>query len=277
MDKRPGSDADRRDGATAGGAASVAIEPTPHPAVNDALAALLREARAILGAAFIGLYLYGSLSLGDFTPGSSDVDFLIVTREALSPATRGALAALHARLAASELPYARKLEGWYFPLAVLRRDDPAARVPTIGADWPFGLGEPGPVWIIERWIVRERGVTVVGPPPATLIEPISPGALRGAVRALLRDFWARQLDGPEWLRTRDYQAFAILTICRALHTLATGTVVSKPAAAAWATAQLDPRWSPTIARALVWRHDARPDDMAAMLSFVRWAVERAAL
>lgn len=256
---------------------SAADGPTPYPAVNDALALLLREVRATLGAEFVGLYLYGSLSLGDFTPGSSDVDFLVVTREALPPATRAALAALHARLAASEVPYARKLEGWYFPRAVLRRDDPAARVPTIGADWPFGPSEPGPVWIIERWIVRERGVTVAGPPPATLIDPVSSGALRGAVRALLRDFWARQLDGPDWLRPRDYQAFAILTMCRALHTLASGTVVSKPVAATWATAHLDPRWSPLIARALAWRHDARPDDMAEMLSFVRWTVERAAV
>lgn len=256
---------------------SVVGGPTPYPAVNDALALLLREARAILGAEFVGLYLYGSLSLGDFTPGSSDVDFLIVTREALPPATLAALAALHARLAVGNLPYARKLEGWYFPRAALRRDDPAARVPTIGADWPFGLGEPGPVWIIERWIVRERGITVIDPSPATLIDPVPPEALRGAVRALLRDFWARQLDGPDWLRTRDYQAFAILTMCRALHTLATGTVVSKPAAAAWATAHLEPRWSPLIARALSWRHDARPDDMAEMLSFVHWTVERAAM
>jgi hypothetical protein len=110
-----------------------------------------------------------------------------------------------------------------------------------------------------------------------MIDPVPPEAVRGAVRALLHDFWARQLGGPDWLRPRDYQAFAILTMCRALHTLATGTVVSKPAAAAWATAHLDRRWSPLIARALRWRHDDHPDDMTEMLSFVRWAVERAAL
>lgn len=254
----------------------VASAPTPYPEVNAALALLLREARAVLGAEFVGLYLYGSLSLGDFTPSSSDVDFLIVTREALPPAIQEALAALHARLAVSDLPYARKLEGWYFPQAALRCHDPhAGPVPTIGADWPFGLAEPGAVWIIERWIVRERGVTVAGPPPSTLIDPVSAEELRGAVRELLRDFWARQLDGPDWLRTRDYQAFAILTMCRALHTLATGTVVSKPAAAAWATAHLAPRWSPLIARALDWRHDTRPDDMGEMLAFVRWTVAQA--
>ena len=256
---------------------SVSTGPTPYPTVNDALALLLSEARAILGAEFVGLYLYGSLSLGDFTPGSSDIDFLLVTREALSPPVQEALAALHARLAVSESPYARKLEGWYFPRAALRRDDPAVRVPTIGADWPFGLGKPSAVWIIERWIVRERGITVVGPPPDTLIEPVSSEALRAAVRALLHDFWVRQLDGPDWLRPRDYQAFAILTMCRALHTLATGTIVSKPAAATWATAHLDPRWSPLIARALRWRHDTGPGEMDEMLAFVRWTVERAAV
>jgi predicted nucleotidyltransferase len=256
---------------------SAIVRPTPFAEVNDAIALLLGEVRALLGVEFVGLYLYGSLSLGDFTPGSSDVDFLVVTRDMLSAVTQEALAALHARLAMSDLPYARKLEGWYFPRVVLRRDNPGVRVPTIGADWPFGLGEPGPVWVIERWIVRERGVTVAGPSPDTLIDPVAPEALRAAVRALLRDFWAQQLDGPDWLRTRDYQAFAILTMCRALHTLATGTVVSKPAAAAWASTHLDPRWISLIERALVWRHDTGPDDMTEMLAFVRWTVDRAAL
>lgn len=249
---------------------------TGYAAVDAALAHLLAGVREALGDQLVGLYLYGSLALGDFDPASSDIDFLVATQEDPSPGALADLAALHARLAASGLPYAGRLEGSYIPLRALRRHDPAAnRHPTIGVDWPFGIGPHGPNWVIERHILREHGRALHGPPPRDLIDPVVPDDLRAAARAMLRDFWPRQLDGPEWLRTRAYQSFAILTMCRALNTLAEGTVLSKPAAAAWAKAALDPAWSPLIDRALAQRHDHTPDDMGDMLRFLAWAVGRA--
>ncbi|MCA1666892.1 MAG: DUF4111 domain-containing protein [Thermomicrobia bacterium] len=118
---------------------------------------------------------------------------------------------------------------------------------------------------------------VSGPLPQTLIDPVSPDELRAAVRTALDGFWNAQLHGPEpeWLRTREYQAFAILTMCRALNTLAHGTVVSKPAAAAWAQSVLPPPWPDLVAQSLIWRHDKRPDDMTKMLAFIRHTIERA--
>ncbi|HEY8601570.1 MAG TPA: aminoglycoside adenylyltransferase domain-containing protein [Thermomicrobiales bacterium] len=250
--------------------------PTVYPAVNTLLAELVREIRVILGPKLVGVYLYGSLSLGDFDPASSDVDFLAVTRDTLTSGVFTALSAMHTRLGTSTVPYADKLEGWYFTRAALRHpalDEPQQA--TIGADWPFEWQIPGPVWVIERHIVREHGLTVFGPPPRELIDPVAPEALRAATRTLLRDFWALQLDGPDWLRTRDYQAFAILTMCRALHTLHTGQVVSKPVAAAWAQQYLPPPWPALITQALGWRHDHREADMTAMLAFIRWTVAQA--
>ena len=62
--------------------------PTPYPDVNEILDLLLARASAILGPQLVGMYLYGSLSSGDFDPASSDIDFVIVTEQ---------LALLHAR------------------------------------------------------------------------------------------------------------------------------------------------------------------------------------
>ena len=53
--------------------------PTPHPGVNLALRELTARIQAILGGRFSGLYLYGSLALGDFDPCSSDIDLIVVT------------------------------------------------------------------------------------------------------------------------------------------------------------------------------------------------------
>ncbi|MGI8688342.1 MAG: aminoglycoside adenylyltransferase domain-containing protein [Thermomicrobiales bacterium] len=251
--------------------------PTPYPAVNAVLHLLRGEVRAVLGTEFVGMYCYGSLSLGDFAPGSSDIDFLVVTEHELPESMLHALEAMHARIAASGRKWAEKLEGSYIPRAALRRYDPANnRHPTIGMDWPFSIRAHGSHWVIERSIVREYGVVVQGPPPQTLIAPVSSDDLAAAVRQALDDYWRMPLDGPEpeWLRPRDYQAYAILTMCRALYTLAHGTVVSKPAAATWAQQTLPPPWPTLIAKALVWRHDTRPDDMTEMLAFIRYTVAR---
>ncbi len=255
--------------------AGSAARPTPYPEVNAVLALLLEGVRAVLGEELIGLYLFGSLSGGDFDPGSSDIDFLVVTADVLPDGTLEGLREMHARIAASGLPWATRLEGVYWPRAALRRHDPAdARHPTIGVDWEFGLGEHGPNWIIERWIVRERGVTVWGPPPRTLIDPVSPDELRAATLDTILDRWPGRLRDPAWLRPREYQAFAILTMCRALYTLERGAVASKPAAAAWAREALEQPWPGLIDRALAWRGDKRPDDPTAALAFIRYTIAR---
>ena len=225
--------------------------------VRPVLVLLLSCIQDVLGDQLVGLYLYGSLSSGDFDSASSDVDFVAVTREAIAendPAFEH-LREMHARIAASGLPFADHLEGSYIPLAAWRRYDPAdAHHPTIGHDWPFQLGFHDANWVIERAIVRERGVILFGPPPETLTDPVSPRQLRAATCQQLTDIWRRRIEDPDWPRAGLYPAFAVLTLCRALYTLRHGAFCSKPVAAAWA-AQTHPAWEPRIAWALAHRAD----------------------
>lgn len=254
---------------------SPAAHPTPYPDVNATLHLLVSGVRAVLDTNLVGIYLYGSLSLGDFDPASSDIDFLVVTRGALPPETLTALARMHTRIATSGASWAKRLEGSYISAAAIRRHDPAdAMHPTIGVDWDFGIGVHRADWIVQRHIVREHGVTLWGPPPHTLIDSIAADTLRATMAEVMRGYWVAQLDAPEWLRTREYQAFAILTMCRVLYTLTHGTVVSKPVAAAWARAALGERWSGLIETALRWRTDHTPDDLTATLSFIRFTLAR---
>ncbi len=247
--------------------------PTAYGEVNTILLRLLASVQPILRERLIGMYLYGSLSLGDFDPESSDVDFLIVTTEEIAGETLTALRDTHSSLAASGLPYADHLEGSYISRSAVRRYDPQnAMHPTIGVDWAFQVGQHDNNWIMEYHIVREHGVVVWGPSPKTLIDPVSPDELRMAVCDRLLDTWLARLAELDWLRPRHYQAFAVLTLCRALYTLSHGDVVSKPKAAAWALQALDPRWQPSIERALIWRRQHEPDDLTETLDFLHFAV-----
>ena len=45
-------------------------QPTPYPDVNSVLQHFLAQIQAILGDAFTGMYLYGSLAQGDFDHNS---------------------------------------------------------------------------------------------------------------------------------------------------------------------------------------------------------------
>jgi hypothetical protein len=247
--------------------------PTLYPEINVVLAQLLVAVRRVLGDRFVGLYLHGSLAAGDFNPDRSDIDFVVVTAGPLPPELLPELEAMHARLRASAL-WAEKLEGSYLPQGALRRHDPAgAYYPALRVDGSFDVDGHGPDWVLQLHVLREHGVALAGPPPESLIDPAGPDDLRRAARATLREWWAPKLADPALLQTREYQAYAVLTMCRALYTLQFGAVVRKPAAAAWAREQLGGRWGPVIDRALAWPHGEGADGLDETLDLIRLTLE----
>jgi len=250
--------------------------PTPYPEVNVVLQALLSGMQGVLGDCFVGLYLYGSLAGGDFCSQRSDIDFVVATASELPNGMVEALEALHTRIADGGLKWAAKLEGAYVPLSVLRRHDPSGPPCPCINEGRFYLASLGSDWVIQRHTLREQGVVVAGPDPHSLIDPVQPDDLRRAVRGFLREWWAPMLQDPDpRLQGGEYQAYAVLTMCRALYTLQYGAVVSKTAAVRWAQEALDGRWVTMIEQALAWRHDGGAViDRGETLDFIRYVLER---
>lgn len=232
------------------------LNPTPYADVNAIVREVLDGAQTILGDRFVGMYLYGSLALGDFDPASSDIDFLVVTDADLPDDRVVALQAMHDRIAASDSPWAVEIEGSYIPHDALRRFDPAhACHPLIDRGGRLRLEQHEIDTAIKLHGLRERGIVLAGPSPASLIDPISSDDLRHAVVALMRIWWAPMRRDPMRLQHLGYQVYAVLTMCRILSTLQYGVIVSKPVAARWALATLGPRWALLIEQALAWRKD----------------------
>jgi predicted nucleotidyltransferase len=227
-------------------------KPTPYPDVNEVLNLLLSNAKEILGDQFVGMYLYGSLSSGDFNPETSDIDFLFVTEETLSDAIISNLESMHKQTWATSLKRAGELEGAYVPRKLIRQHNPnGGPCPTMN-EGKFYVAPLGSDWIIQRHVVREYGVIVDGPDPKTLIDEVSPEDLRSSVKGVLQEWWFPMLEDPSWLRNHPvgYHAFAVITMCRVLHALEHGTVTSKPKAALWAQSQLGEEWGKVIEYAL---------------------------
>lgn len=227
--------------------------PTKYPEINKILDLLLTSVSQVLGNQLVGMYLYGSLSSGDFDLETSDIDFLVVTTSTLSNKAIADLEAMHHRLWNSGSKWAAKLEGSYIPRREIKRHDPRnGACPTVN-EGRFYLDKRGSDWIIQRHIVREQGTILAGPDPKTLIDPVSPQDIRRAVKGVLNEWWFPMLEDPTWLREHgsEYHAYAILTMCRALYALETSTIVSKPVAAHWVQGKLGEEWSKVIDQALI--------------------------
>jgi len=255
-----------------------AISPTPYPYVNTVLKLLLKNVQSVLDTYFIGLYLHGSLALGDFDPGHSDIDFVVVTTRELPVKLISDLETMHSSIKDSGLEWVNKLEGSYISKKALLRYNPDDTPRPHVNEGKFFVARDERDWVIIRHILRESGVVVAGPPVRPLIAPVSPDELRRAVLEVLATWWAPMLDKPG-LRFSGpgYQPYAVLTMCRALYTLKHGNIVSKPVSARWALEALDKRWTKLIESALSW-HDGDPTgDIEQTRQFMSYTIEQAEL
>ncbi len=249
-------------------------DPTPYPDINALLDLLLTGVQDVLGEHFAGLYLYGSLAVGEFDPARSDIDFLVATTIELPAGLIPALSAMHERIAAASPRWAAVLEGSYIPLAALRRYDPANAVhPHLTMGDGLHVERHDADGAILRHILREQGIALAGPPPHTLIDPVAPDDLRRAVADLFSSWWAPVLHDSTRLQPPAYQAYTVLTMCRILYTLHHGAVVPKPVAARWAKVELGDRWAALIDRALAWP-GVPLDDLPHILDLIRHTRDR---
>ncbi|MEA3439745.1 MAG: DUF4111 domain-containing protein [Chloroflexota bacterium] len=229
--------------------------PTPFVELNQVLSDLVSRIQEILDYDFVGAYLQGSFAVGDFDL-HSDVDFIIVIDDELSIDQIDALQLMHDQIYQLDSKWAQHLEGSYFPREILRHHskrgiklwylDNGART-LIRADHCNT--------ILVRWVVREKGVTLAGPSPRTLVDPISGELLRADIFETITNWGQEILDDPAPFNNRFYQSFIVLSYCRMLHDLHTGYAGSKQKGAEWAKAALDPSWSELIDR--TW--DGRPN------------------
>ena len=249
-----------------------AMQTTPHADINRLLESLLSRIRHVLQERLVGLYLYGSLATGDFDPESSDIDLLAATASDVSGAEFEALSDMHRDFARDNPAWDDRIEVAYLSVAALRTfRTERSPMAVISPGEPFHVTEAGREWLMNWYVVREHGVALFGPPAAELIGPI----MREEFTECVRGYVAELADRVKGTPDRKYQAYAVLTMCRALHLHRTGEPASKRRAALWAREEL-PQWSGLVRSALAWRkawREPQADDAtthAETLRFVKF-------
>ncbi|WP_168734891.1 aminoglycoside adenylyltransferase domain-containing protein [Deinococcus sp. KSM4-11] len=245
------------------------------------MARLLAEQRAILDDHLLGVYLRGSLALGDFDPHTSDVDLLCVVDQPLSDAVFDALRVMHQRLGTLDHLLAHDIELAYLPRASAWEWHPWEQHPTLARGEALGWNEHGANWLLERWAVLQGKQALFGPPPDTFFAPIQAAAVGAAVRARLRDWveFARRPEDPAWREPLPHTAYVIETMCRILATLERGALLSKPEAVRWGVAHLPEPWAGLARRVPAWKADQTvdADANAQAQAFILWCATQADL
>jgi hypothetical protein len=203
------------------------------------------------------LYLTGSVALGDYRPGVSDVDFLAVTSRTLDASDLAAVAAAHEGMPAPS-PY----DGIYLERrALATTPDDCPVVPHI-VNGVFRTdhrcGELNPV----LWLMLTRyGITMRGPSTADLDVRVDPQRLRRWNLDNLRSYWQpigerirQEVAGraAAEIANSDAVMWAVLGPTRLHYTLATGDVTSKTGGAQYAAQQF-PAWGELAAQAVACR------------------------
>ena len=202
--------------------------PTPEIAEfgNKVASGLAR----ILGDDLVGAYFVGSVALGGYVPGESDVDIAGVSGSALSDEKKSSLAA--AIVEVSEVCPARGVE------FTLYRREVAGSLPK-GAEFEVNANggprmpiavhldataEQGFWYALDRAIAHRSGLVITGPPPRTIFADVPR-------RTLLEAMY----ESMAWHRVHEKATlYSVLNACRAWRFAEEDVLGSKLEGATWA-------------------------------------------
>ncbi|MFC5382075.1 aminoglycoside adenylyltransferase domain-containing protein [Aquipuribacter nitratireducens] len=227
-----------------------------------------------LGPALAGVYLHGSLAVGDFCQGRSDVDLLAVLTQQPDEELLVRLRVVHDTVDARFPMWRSRVEVEYVALDTLQRqatDDDLAAPGVIARVSPgehLHLLAATQHRVLGWSLAHRHGVTLTGPPVQTVIPAIDDEQARDSLLHHVRDW-------PTWVRgmtTPGGQAYAVLSVCRAAVALDAGDQVSKKVAAT-IIAEAVPAHRDVVLWARDWWYQGGSDDEPPRTAAVRRFVD----
>ncbi|CAM5484484.1 hypothetical protein ADK78_04910 [Kitasatospora aureofaciens] len=231
-------------------------ELTVHPSVKAVAHDFLSHADRLCPGLVEGLYLTGSVALGDFRPGRSDIDYVAVSGRRPSEADVAALERAHAATRARHRrPYFDGVHVTWSDLAGSSADCAGAARTHMGRFRAGGGFEVNPV----TWsVLAKHAVPVRGPAPGEFDVAVDAAALRDWTRENLDTYWCgwQQAHGKPlsvrgvWALGGRAIAWGVLGVTRLHYTLATGEITSKGGAGHYALRTFGADRHPVIHEAL---------------------------
>ena len=188
---------------------------TPNAEVNDLVADIQTRLLGLLSESLVGIYIFGSLASESFDPGVSDIDLLVVTATPLVEEDYAKLQQMHAGLVSRLKQWNDRIEVAYLSRDALKKfREKTSEIGIVSPGEPFHTVAAGSDGLMNWYDVRENAITVSGPDPKTLIDPISHSELNACIRDYTKLFPERSRHNLH----RGSDAYAVLTMCRSLYT-----------------------------------------------------------
>ncbi|MEO8612274.1 MAG: aminoglycoside adenylyltransferase domain-containing protein [Chloroflexota bacterium] len=198
-----------------------------------------------------GLYIQGSIALGAFSPGQSDIDFIAVISRRATPDDIAHLKIVHEKV--MTLYPTLPLEGSYVQPSDLGKLKPEFQLsPYIHDDELTAEGD----FDINRvtwWILKNRGITLLGTDARDLDFTVDWDALAADTLKNLNDYWARYADNPTrilWLLSDFGIQWTVLGVLRQYYTFKERSIISKIGAGDYALQHLPSEWHRLIQEAV---------------------------
>lgn len=241
--------------------------------VNKVVNSLANSLKDILGSNFVGLYLTGSLSYGDFNSESSDIDLLVVSNEFISSEQIKKIEQLHKKIELENKMWTKRIECSYVSKKMLQNIlPPKTARPYVGEGRFYDEALYGNEWIINIYWLYNRGINILGPNFKTLIKPVNILDVQEAcVRDLFKE-WKPKIDDSNYLNNPHYQSYVVLNLCRILYTVIGGKLSTKKVSAFWVKNKY-PQWRNLITTAENWKYgkDMKLQDEAR--NFIRFTID----
>ena len=222
-----------------------------HPLLNQYLGALDDQLPGLVE----GCYIHGSLALDAFHSDQSDIDFVSVTSRSCTDDDIERLTDIHQTLA-------KKFPKWPLQGSYIRWRDLGKFADSV---------QPGPVFsdnhlrphshhdlnAITWWILKNRGIALIGPAPETLDFVVDWELLLDMMLENLNTYWVRFTREPGrilWLFSDYGIQWTVLGVLRQFYTFREQDITSKIGAGDYGLQSVPARWHRLIQEAIIIRN-----------------------
>ena len=208
--------------------------------VHDALPGLLA-----------GVYLHGSLALGAFDSKLSDIDFITITSRRCTAADIDSLRAIHKTLL-QRYPQAQ-LEGSYLQWHDLGLFEDTIPPHPHFHDGILHAGGYHDINAVTWWILKHRGIAVVGSPAEQLDIQVDWEDLLAKMHHNMNTYWASFTTNPRrmaWLLSDYGIQWVVLGVLRQFYTFREHAITSKVGAGKYGLVHMPRQWHRLIHEAI---------------------------
>ncbi|GKU24879.1 DUF4111 domain-containing protein [Clostridium folliculivorans] len=201
--------------------------------VEQVLFAYENELKCTFNNKIFGVYIYNSVTLGNFDDSKSDIDFLTIINEDFDDVDLKKLKLIHQKLL-NAYKYASKMEGMYIRIDKVGKGND--EIPPYVYFSNKKLHEYGYYDInsVTWWMLRNYGVAIKSPSISNLQLNIEWKNVITNMNYNINCYWKRKLENKFIFITDYWIEFSILTLCRILYTFENNKITSKTEAAKFA-------------------------------------------